>query len=113
MTAVVIVSMVGFGLAKNFGVALIFYWSVCVIRRVIAPIMTAWLNQRVESELRATVISMSGQVDAIGQIIGGPLFGLLATATSTRTAMVVAGLVLTPTLLLYRHALRLPATQQV
>jgi len=113
MTTVVIVSMVGFGLAKNFSVALIAYWSACVIRRVIAPIMTAWLNQRVESELRATVISMSGQVDAIGQIGGGPLFGLLATVTSTRTAMVVAGLVLIPALLLYKQALHLPATQQV
>ncbi len=113
MTTIIVVSMIGFGLANNFSVALTTYWIACIIRRVTVPIMTTWLNRRVKSEFRATLISMSGQVDAIGQIVGGPLLGLLATVTSTRLAIVIAGLVLTPAMLLYRYALYLLATQQV
>jgi DHA3 family tetracycline resistance protein-like MFS transporter len=56
--------------------------------------------------VRATVLSLAGQVDAVGQIAGGPLFGLVATTVSTGAAIVVAGCVLAPALLLYRVTLR-------
>ena len=97
-------SMVAFGLAGNFEVALAAYWFAYLLRRTNHPLFAAWLNQSLEPRVRATVISMSGQVDAIGQIAGGPAFGALATATGTRTAMVAAGLVLAPAALLYLRA---------
>ena len=39
--------------------------------------------------------------DALGQIAGGPLIGLLATGVSLRAALIVTGLSLAPILLLF------------
>ncbi|MDQ3856175.1 MAG: MFS transporter [Chloroflexota bacterium] len=101
-----LLSMVAFGLAGNFGVALAAYWLAYLLRRTNQPLFTAWLNQSLQPRVRATVISLAGQVDAVGQIAGGPAFGLLATAAGTRSAMVAAGLVLAPAAWLYVRALR-------
>ncbi len=106
INALLMLSVIAFGLAGNFAIALTAYWSANLLRRTDAPIFTAWLNQSLEPNVRATVLSMHGQVDAIGQIAGGPLFGLIATIASTRTAMVAAGLVLAPALLLYLRTMR-------
>lgn len=101
-----LLGMVAFGLVGEFGTALAAYWFVYLLRHTNNPLFTAWLNQSLEPRVRATVISLAGQVDAVGQIAGGPAFGLLATAAGTRTAMVAAGLVLAPAALLYVRALR-------
>ena len=42
---------------------------------VIAPLYTAWVNQRLNSQVRATILSMSSQVDACGQSRGGRCLG--------------------------------------
>jgi DHA3 family tetracycline resistance protein-like MFS transporter len=49
---------------------------------------------------------MSSQVDAIGQITGGPVVGWIGSALSVQAAITVSGLILTPILPLYRRALR-------
>lgn len=102
--ALLLLSMVAFGLAGNFGLALAAYWFVYLLRHTNQPLFAAWLNQSLEPRVRATVISLAGQVDAVGQIAGGPAFGALATAAGTSTAMVAAGLVLAPAALLYLRA---------
>ncbi len=101
-----LLGMVAFGLVDEFGTALATYWFVYLLRHTNNPLFTAWLNQSLEPRVRATVISLAGQVNAVGQIAGGPAFGLLATAAGTRTAMVAAGLVLAPAALLYMRSLR-------
>jgi DHA3 family tetracycline resistance protein-like MFS transporter len=101
--------MFGFGPAQTFGMALAAYWSAYLMRRVYEPLYMAWINRHAETRVRATVISLSGQVDAIGQIVGGPLFGILAITASTGAAIVAAGVALLPALLLYRLAPRAPA----
>jgi DHA3 family tetracycline resistance protein-like MFS transporter len=100
------VGMLGFGLARGFGLGLGAYWTVYLMRRLFDPLYMAWINQHSQSEVRATVISIAGQVDAVGQIAGGPLFGLIATVFSTGAAIAAAGCVLAPALLLYRLTLR-------
>jgi DHA3 family tetracycline resistance protein-like MFS transporter len=100
-----IASVVLFGLTQNFYVAVAAFWGTSVLRSINRPIYTAWLNQRLESSSRATVLSMSGQMDALGQIVGGPVIGAVATA-SIRTAIVLTGAVLTPALILYIRAFR-------
>jgi len=45
--------------------------------------------------VRATVLSMSGQVDAIGQVIGGQLVGVVGNG-SVRVAITCSGLLLIP-----------------
>jgi DHA3 family tetracycline resistance protein-like MFS transporter len=61
--------------------------------------------------VRATIISMSGQVDAIGQIVGGPAIGLVAKTISVQLAMTISGLLLTPALPLIVRANRLHAEE--
>ncbi len=81
-------------------------WVVSVTRNVIGPLYDAWINQRLDSETRATVLSMSGQVDAIGQIASGPLAGVVSL-WSVQAAIAFAGLLITPALPLIRRANRL------
>jgi DHA3 family tetracycline resistance protein-like MFS transporter len=104
-TALVMLGMIGFGLAAGFGVGLVCFWVTMLLRRAISPLYVAWLNRHAKSEVRATVNSLAGQVDALGQIAGGPLFGLLAAAASTRASLALAGLMLLPALLLYARLL--------
>jgi hypothetical protein len=66
-----------------------------------APIRSAWLNRNLSSRTRATVISMTSQLDAVGQVVGGPPLGALANRTSTSTALVASALVLAPAVVLY------------
>jgi MFS transporter, DHA3 family, tetracycline resistance protein len=61
-----IVGVVLFGVTQNFYVAIAAFWGSSVLRTINQPIYLAWLNQRLESSIRATVLSMSGQMDALG-----------------------------------------------
>jgi MFS transporter, DHA3 family, tetracycline resistance protein len=95
-----------FGLAGNFVVGFAFYSSANILRGLSSPLFRAWLNQSLESKTRATVFSMNNQMDAIGQLAGGPVLGLLAKTVSIRAAFVVAGLLLLPASFLYLRTLR-------
>jgi len=106
ITAILIVSVIGFAWVRGFMLALLAYWLVMATRSMIGPIYTAWVNQRLDSAVRATVISMSGQVDAIGQILGGPVIGLIGNLFSVVAAITVSGLLLIPVLGLCGRALR-------
>ncbi len=53
---------------------------------------------------RATVISISSQVDAIGQIAGGPGVGLIAKLVSVTAAIFTSGILLSPALYLIGRA---------
>lgn len=106
ITSILIVGVVGFAWARGFVIALLAYWVIVAARSIIEPIYTAWVNQRLDSAVRATVLSMSGQVDAIGQILGGPVVGLIGNLISVRAAITVSGVLLTPVLGLYGRALR-------
>jgi hypothetical protein len=76
-------------------------WVGAIAATIGYPIESAWLNRNLDSKSRATVISMVGQSNAIGQVAGGPPLGALAGATSIRTALTVSGLILSPIPLLY------------
>ena len=89
-------------------VAVAAVWMVGITRNVIGPLYDAWINQRLDSDTRATVISMSGQVDAIGQIASGPLAGIVSL-WSVQAAITFASLLITPALPLISRANRLHA----
>ncbi|HLZ62159.1 MAG TPA: MFS transporter [Ktedonosporobacter sp.] len=101
-----LVSVVTFGLAGNFFIALVAYWSASVFRQADMPIYMTWLTRNSDPKMRATIISMAGQSDAIGQITGGPVIGLVGTFASLRAAIVTTGLILTPNVFLFARALR-------
>jgi DHA3 family tetracycline resistance protein-like MFS transporter len=106
ISALLVAAVIGFGLAQTFALAILAYWAVYLLRTLRSPLQLAWLNQSLDSGVRATVISLSSQVDALGQITGGPALGALGTATSPRVAIVAAGFVLAPVLALFGRIVR-------
>ncbi len=101
INSIAIASIIGFALAGQFALALFAFFLFTTARGPSLSLEQVWINQHLDSSVRATLFSLRGQVNSIAQIIGGPLLGLIATGVSSRAAMIVAGIVLTPTLLLY------------
>jgi len=108
ITVLLVAGLLVFALAGGFGAALLAFWLVDIARSLIEPLYTAWVNQRLDSHVRATVISMSGQVDAIGQVATGPLVGLMGNLVSVQFALALTGFILSPVLILFGRARRLP-----
>jgi DHA3 family tetracycline resistance protein-like MFS transporter len=104
ITGLISAALIGFALSPLLGVALGLYLVITIARRIAIPLYTAWVNQKLDSGTRATVLSMSGQVDAIGQIAGGPSVGLVARSFSVVAALVTSGLLLSPALFLIGRA---------
>jgi len=99
-------ALFGFALAGNFLLALIALELVGVTRTVNGPLYDTWLNQNLDSRVRATVLSMSSQLDALGQFAGGPAVGLLGNSFGIRTALVASACLLTPVIPLFAYASR-------
>ncbi len=97
-------SIIVFAWSPLLGLALAFYLLISTLRNLVGPLMDAWVNQRLDSDVRATVLSMTGQADALGQIAGGPLLGLLANLVSVPAAIAASGVLLSPALPLIGRA---------
>ena len=98
INALHVVSIAVIALAGSFALAVSVFVVSRVIRRVTDPLLDAWTNQHVDSSVRATVFSMRGQGDALGQIVFGPAMGALATIATIRVALMgVAALLFVPT----------------
>jgi DHA3 family tetracycline resistance protein-like MFS transporter len=102
---VLVVGVVVFALATSFWLALAAFWLVGTLRSVREPVFTAWINQGLDAKTRATINSVGGQSDAIGQAAGGPGIGLIARAVSVPTALIVSGVLRLPALILYARAI--------
>ena len=99
MAAVVILALAG-----SFALAVGAYWLAAVARGLVSPVYTAWINRGVDPHARATVLSLSGQADALGQFTVGPGIGAVGTAFGLRAALAAAGLALAPAVALYGRA---------
>jgi DHA3 family tetracycline resistance protein-like MFS transporter len=99
-------SLLLFALAGNFFLALVALFAFRAYRDVNEPLYQTCLTQNSDAKMRATVISMRGQVDAIGQIAGGPPVGAIGTLYSLRAALVASSIILSPVLLLFTFAFR-------
>ncbi len=97
-------ALIGFALSPVFAVTIAAYWVISVFRNVVGPLYNAWVNQKLDSSTRATVLSISSQVDAIGQMGGGPLMALVAGIYSVTAAILTSGLLLLPALPLISRA---------
>jgi DHA3 family tetracycline resistance protein-like MFS transporter len=99
--------MIVFGLVGDFWLAAAVYSLSYSLRIASSPLFKAWINQNVESSVRATVLSMDNQINYLGRIAGGPIIGVIGSATSLRAALVAAGLTRVPvTVLLARLVLQ-------
>jgi DHA3 family tetracycline resistance protein-like MFS transporter len=106
LNVLLLVSVVLFGLAGNFFLALALFWAATVCRKAALPLYTTWLTRSSDPRMRATVISISGQADAIGQIAGGPIVGLIGNLVSLRAAIVTTGAILAPNVFFFARAMR-------
>jgi len=106
ITGLISAALIGYALSPLLGLALGLYLLIDVVRDIAMPLYTAWVNQKLDPGTRATVLSMSGQVDAIGQIAGGPGVGLIANLFSVVAAITTSGLLLSPALILIGRANR-------
>lgn len=111
MTAAIAVGLLVFGLAQSFALAVAAYLLLAVTRVTLGPLFTSWTNQGIPAQVRATVLSTLGQMDAIGQVVGGPALGVVATRWGMRAAMAAAGGLLLPLLPLYGRARQQATTQ--
>lgn len=106
MDGLQIAGVIGFALAGQFVLALVAFWLYTTVVGPRAPLKQVWMNQNLDASVRATIFSLRGQVNAIAQIVGGPILGMIATAFSTRLALIAAGIILSPALLLYARIVR-------
>jgi DHA3 family tetracycline resistance protein-like MFS transporter len=108
ITVLLSAAILTFAFSSALAVSIMAVWLVSITRNVMGPLYDAWVNQRLDSDTRATVISMSGQVDAIGQVASGPIAGVISL-WSIRAAITGASLLLMPALPLIVRANRLHA----
>jgi DHA3 family tetracycline resistance protein-like MFS transporter len=92
-----------FALSGSLFLSIGVYWMIAILREVNYPLFTAWTNQKLDSSVRATVLSMSSQADAIGQISGGPGVGWIAREFSIKAGILTSAALLSPVLLLLRN----------
>jgi MFS transporter, DHA3 family, tetracycline resistance protein len=106
VNALLVAAIVSFGLAVGFVFATAAYLATDLFRSLANPLYAAWLNRGLEPSTRATVLSMAGQADALGQLTGGPALGVIATAAGIRAGLVAGAAFLVPAVLLYARAVR-------
>ena len=100
------VAMLVFALTGSTWVAITALLGVFFARDLAGPLYTTWLNQQItDSSVRATVLSISGQANAIGQAGGGPVLGAIGNVWGIRAALAAGGVVIAPALALYGRAI--------
>lgn len=104
VTGAISLSLLGFAFSPILGLTLTAFLLIMIFRRVAIPLYISWVNQNLDKGTRATVLSISSQVDAIGQIAGGPGVGLIAKLFSVVAAISTSGLLLSPALFLIGRA---------
>jgi DHA3 family tetracycline resistance protein-like MFS transporter len=106
-TVATIAAQVAFALAPSFALVIAFFMVALVARGFLSPLYTTWLNQQItDSSVRATVLSISGQANAVGQAAGGPVLGLIGNVYGIPAALVTGALSTLPAAGLYTRALR-------
>jgi MFS transporter, DHA3 family, tetracycline resistance protein len=112
LTGVLFLALVTLSFSQSFWLAFLAICIIGMMRNTIEPLYKAWINQGLESSVRATVFSMAGQADAIGQLAGGPGIGAIATVTSMGLGMFISSLLLSPALWLFGRSLRAEKASQ-
>jgi MFS transporter, DHA3 family, tetracycline resistance protein len=111
LTIGLVISLLAFALSRDLALAVMLYLAISVFREINYPLYTAWVNHRLDPQVRATVLSFSSQVDAIGQIAGGPVIGVVARAISLRAGLLGSAFLLTPVLGLFAVVLKKKETR--
>lgn len=95
-----ILCLILFAVGRNFWFMLPVFLLTGLMRTIKEPVLTAWMNDHVEEKMRATMFSTNGQMDSFGQILGGPIVGLVAQQVSVPWGLVCTAFLLVPALFL-------------
>lgn len=104
VNGLLMVSVIGFAISGNFLAAVGFYLLASMFKEARNPFYDAWANHNANSKVKATVLSMCEQSNSLGQIVGGPILGLIGTIISLRVSLLASALFLLPSLWLYYRA---------
>lgn len=96
LTVVEAAGLLAFGVAAGFGPAVAGFLAYGGARGLRDPLYAAWVVPMIPQEVRATVLSTIGQADAVGEALGGPVIGLVASMATPGLAIVAAGAALVP-----------------
>jgi DHA3 family tetracycline resistance protein-like MFS transporter len=101
-----LVAMVAFALTGSIWLAVAGILGVFFARNMAGPLYDTWLNAQIrDSSVRATVLSISGQSNAIGQAAGGPVLGVIGNVWGIRIALAAGAAAIAPALGLFARAL--------
>lgn len=110
LAMVQVAGVTAFALSGSLGPALAGKWTRDAAQSVSWPVARAWLNRNITtSSTRATTLSMMGQADAVGQVVGGPALGMVANRAGVQTALLLAAAIQAPAAILYARLRRRPA----
>ena len=95
-----------FALTGSTWLAIAALLGVFFARDLTGPLYTTWLNQQItDSSVRATVLSLSGQANAVGQAGGGPVLGAIGNVWGIGAALAAGAAAIAPALGLYARAI--------
>lgn len=100
------VGLLTFAWSENFYLAILATLLVDTSRGVAVPLIDTWVNKHIESRVRATALSMTAQLDALGQMVGGPVLGVIGSMRSIRAALTASALLIVPVVPLYGRTIR-------
>jgi DHA3 family tetracycline resistance protein-like MFS transporter len=104
-TLVTIAAQILFAVGSSFWFVMAIFLVAMLSRSLLAPLYTTWLNDLItDSSVRATVLSISGQANAIGQAVGGPVLGVVGNVLGIPYALVAGALTTLPAAALYARA---------
>ena len=95
-TLVTAAAVVALGAARTFPVVIVAYLVVTMVRPLFWPLMSGWTVARIGPEVRATALSAVDLADSGGQILGGPVIGVIGTIVSIRVALLAGAAALAP-----------------
>ena len=106
LTLMEMATMLVFALTGSTWLAIAAILGVFFARDLQGPLYTIWLNEQItDSSVRATVLSISGQANAIGQAVGGPVLGAIGNVWGIGTALATGACAIAPALGLYGRAI--------
>jgi DHA3 family tetracycline resistance protein-like MFS transporter len=101
-----LVAMLVFALTGSVWLAVVGILGVFFARNMAGPLFDTWLNAQItDSSVRATVISLTGQSNAVGQAAGGPVLGVVGNVWGIRAALAAGALAIGPALGLFGRAI--------
>jgi DHA3 family tetracycline resistance protein-like MFS transporter len=105
-TSLELAAMLVFALATSTWIAIAGILGVFFARNMADPLFDTWLTEQItDSSVRATVFSITGQSNAVGEAAGGPILGVIGNTWGIRYALTAGALAIAPALGFFGRAI--------